>query len=266
MLRLLARGLPIASLRDSTTDLIIAALGIYGERVAATACDFYDETLALAGVEGVQPVMPSGIFSHDEIDRISRYQVGKVLKGDEEGFATQVAYDVGSLVYQTNIRTAFYQAGLGVNGNEPRGLQMTGQTAYVPWARPHDSQYEIRWQRIPQGIETCDFCLMLASRGAVYLTEESAHGHSEYDPNHVHRGCDCICVSVPCHNEGGELIQDVTFEGYDTGEMYELWGEWKQVTAKYTGKGMGTKEMRERMHQEKLDLMERRFGRRDWTY
>ena len=82
----------------------------------------------------------------------------------------------------------------------------------------------------------------------------------------MHRGCDCIYVSVPCHNEGGKLIQDVTFEGYDTREMYELWGEWKQVTAKYTGKGMGTKEMRERMHQEKLDLMERRFGRRDWTY
>lgn len=241
---------------------MLEALNVYGEDVAAIACDFFDETMALAGYEGVSAQMPSGIFSRDEIERIAHYQATKLVDGDPDAFVEQVSIDVSNLVYQTNIRTMLYQAGMGVNGNKVN-VTPGEQTAYVANASPH-ADYEVRYQRIPQGIETCDFCLMLASRGAVYLSSESAMGHSEYDPGHVHRGCDCIVVAVPCHMEGGNLIADATFESYDTQEMYELWGEWKQVTAKYSGPGSGRAEVRERMRQEKLDLMERRFGRREW--
>lgn len=177
----------MASLRDATTELMVAALSLYGERVASATCDMVDETLALAGMQGVQAVMPSGIFSRDEVERIARYQVGKVVRGDAEGFAEQVAADAAGLVYQTNIRTALYQAGRGVNGNRV-SLRTTGQSATVAYAKPR-SEYEVRWQRIPQGAETCDFCLMLASRGAVYLSEQSAQGGGADDPEHVHRGC-----------------------------------------------------------------------------
>ena len=39
---------------------------------------------------------------------------------------------------------------------------------------------------MPTGFETCTFCLMLASRGAVYHTRKSA---GEW--KHFHRECDC---------------------------------------------------------------------------
>lgn len=39
---------------------------------------------------------------------------------------------------------------------------------------------------VSAGFETCPFCLMLASRGAVYHTRKSA---GEF--KHFHRGCDC---------------------------------------------------------------------------
>lgn len=39
---------------------------------------------------------------------------------------------------------------------------------------------------MPTGFETCPFCLMPASRGAVYRTRKSA---GEW--KHFHRGCDC---------------------------------------------------------------------------
>lgn len=39
---------------------------------------------------------------------------------------------------------------------------------------------------VSAGFETCTFCLMLASRGAVYHTRKSA---GEW--KHFHRGCDC---------------------------------------------------------------------------
>ena len=43
--------------------------------------------------------------------------------------------------------------------------------------------------RVPTGTETCTFCLMLASRGAVYHTRKTA---GEW--RHFHRGCDCKVV------------------------------------------------------------------------
>lgn len=47
-----------------------------------------------------------------------------------------------------------------------------------------------RWARVPVG-ETCAWCLMLASNGAWYLTEESA---LRREAGHFHRHCDCIAV------------------------------------------------------------------------
>lgn len=48
----------------------------------------------------------------------------------------------------------------------------------------------VRWARMPIG-ETCAWCLMLASRGAVYLSEESAGSGG-----HFHAQCDCQIVAV----------------------------------------------------------------------
>ena len=47
-----------------------------------------------------------------------------------------------------------------------------------------------KWCRVPVG-DTCAWCLMLASQGAWYLSEESATGP---DPGHYHDGCDCRAV------------------------------------------------------------------------
>lgn len=43
-----------------------------------------------------------------------------------------------------------------------------------------------RWARVPTGPETCEFCIMLASRGFVY--------HSEQLASHAHANCDCRIV------------------------------------------------------------------------
>ena len=43
-----------------------------------------------------------------------------------------------------------------------------------------------KFARVPSGAETCSFCIMLASRGAVYGTAEAA--------SHSHPGCDCRVV------------------------------------------------------------------------
>ena len=47
-----------------------------------------------------------------------------------------------------------------------------------------------KWARVPIG-DTCAFCIMLASQGAWYVSEESALGK---EAGHYHDGCDCIAV------------------------------------------------------------------------
>lgn len=47
-----------------------------------------------------------------------------------------------------------------------------------------------RWARVPVG-DTCAWCLMLASQGAWYVSEETALG---IDPGHYHSCCNCEAV------------------------------------------------------------------------
>lgn len=48
------------------------------------------------------------------------------------------------------------------------------------------------WARVPAGRETCKWCLMLGSRGAVYTTE----GRAGRDGRRFHGDCDCQIVLV----------------------------------------------------------------------
>ena len=68
-----------------------------------------------------------------------------------------------------------------------------------------------KFARVPTGPETCDFCLMLASRGFVYTSEATA-GAVKLD--HYHSGCDCRVVAQ--WGDGG-------VEGYDTNAIYREW-------------------------------------------
>ena len=76
-----------------------------------------------------------------------------------------------------------------------------------------------RFARVPQGERTCDFCLMLASRGPVYLTEESAGAFTKF---HAH--CDCKVVpfwdSVTNGTSRRRSI-GMSVEGYDPDAYYE---------------------------------------------
>ena len=78
------------------------------------------------------------------------------------------------------------------------------------------SKNGIRYARVPSGKETCAFCFMLASRGFVYHTKQSAgegFGHS------YHRHCDCIIV--PGFHESTGISADKQIEGYEPSKLYE---------------------------------------------
>lgn len=51
--------------------------------------------------------------------------------------------------------------------------------------------------RVPSGPETCRFCIMLASRGAVYATELAAGAEG----NTYHDDCDCVPTTIRTRND-----------------------------------------------------------------
>lgn len=66
------------------------------------------------------------------------------------------------------------------------------------------------WARVPTGATTCAFCVMTASRGAVYHTAQSAGSDRKY-----HGKCDCQVVMV----RGPEDYP----EGYDPAELFDIY-------------------------------------------
>ena len=66
-----------------------------------------------------------------------------------------------------------------------------------------------RWARVPRGAKTCAFCLMLASRGFAYLSEDAAGRQMQY-----HADCDCDIVP----SWGSAKLKD-----YDPDKSYEMY-------------------------------------------
>lgn len=69
----------------------------------------------------------------------------------------------------------------------------------------------VRYARIPSGSKTCAFCMVLASRDAVYLSQRSAGGMG----NDYHGYCDCTVTPV---RDRSDLP-----EGYDSDELLAIY-------------------------------------------
>lgn len=74
---------------------------------------------------------------------------------------------------------------------------MIGNTRRVARSRRrgHD---RARWIRVPTGDKTCAWCMMLASRGPVYYTRDTAGGdeHHGTEMDRFHSYCDCEIVAA----------------------------------------------------------------------
>lgn len=64
-----------------------------------------------------------------------------------------------------------------------------------------------KWARVPAGAETCQWCIMLASRGFAYQSEETA--------SHSHAHCDCRIVP--------SWDRSPAVQGYDPDLYYDMW-------------------------------------------
>lgn len=147
--------------RAALLDLLPDLAAVYGSAAATLGADWYDEMRDAAAVPGRFRAIPA----EPEIDRtdaLARWAVGPLFSATPD-FDAAKALAAGG--FQRLVADADRHTVLLSSKHDPRGG---------------------RWSRQTTG-KSCDFCLTLAGRGAVYRTAETADFRS-------HDHCDCLAT------------------------------------------------------------------------
>ncbi|MEE0044155.1 hypothetical protein [Ellagibacter isourolithinifaciens] len=126
------------------------------------------------------------VYEPGSVDDVARYQAKKLAKEGDAAFARACGEFARNDAFRSPNETIIANVG-------------------------RDRDKGAMFARVPTGTETCTFCLMLASRGAVYHTRKTA---GEW--RHFHRGCDCKVVPSFEGDPDAELVQ-----GVKPRELYE---------------------------------------------
>lgn len=173
----------------TTTNVLVAQIPdittAYGEIAAHVAADFYDETRSQAAIGSTFRAEPASPAARAAVEASIRYAVGPIWSGTPN--PTMALKNLSATV-RRHVRN-------------PARTTILANTHTDP-ARP-------RWARIIHA-DSCPFCKMLASRGAVYA-ERTVHFHA-HDA--------CTCDAAPIYNDT-DLPE----------RNRELADEWETVTA-----------------------------------
>ena len=191
----------IAQCRDLVIQALATVMPTYTTMAAQASADFYDAARELVVGERMGAQAISG-YDMRKTEGAVRGFVRFVLDGRVETFNDQVLQRIDYEMKRSAGESMF------ANGRRDK-------------RRP-------KYARVPTGDETCDFCLMLASRGFVYSSEATG-GAIKLD--HYHSGCNCRVV---CQWEDGGV------EDYDTKAIYGRWQSAVDALARERAEKRGT--------------------------
>lgn len=186
-------GATVAEKREAAKLIMEGFVQGYDDVAAEFAAQWYDHRAEQGGARLDQAVTMT-TYRPDSVDAVARYQAKKLAKGGDAEFAKACG--------EFARNDAFKSLNETISANVGR-----------------DKDKGVRFARVPTGFETCTFCLMLASRGAVYHTRKTA---GEF--KHFHRRCDCKVVPSFEDDADGELV-----EGVRPKELRERYRAIKQI-------------------------------------
>ncbi|MCK2034477.1 hypothetical protein [Microbacterium sp. KSW4-4] len=166
--------------RDALVEIVPLLTREYGELVATVAAEWFEQ------------VHPGAFLAQTAAETFP-----------SAGVVENVRYHAGALFTDDP-----YAAVNGITGALQRFILYSGRTTVARNVQLDPSKP--RFGRVPTGAKTCAWCSMLASRGFVYLTRETAGVvASDYHD-------DCDCQIVPEWDAGSSHI-----EGYDPDRLYD---------------------------------------------
>lgn len=200
----LGDGQGVTAMREAAIEALQQSVSIHGEMSQSLAAQLFDEVCSLEGIGPYTFEMVDDIIDFAMLEEKVRYYARALVEQDG---GDKFLNDCGALAdfyarrsnYESMVRNCY---------------------------RNH-----VRYARVPTGTETCDFCMMLASRGFVYYDQARAE-----EGSHMH--CDCVTIC------GGDSTQ---IEGYDPDALYDLWQSGITETASSRASKNGTSYQIERM-------------------
>ena len=175
-----------SEIRAEARSFLPLLAATYGEVSATAAADFYDASRADSSARGRYAATMPRLVARTPVARNVKWATDPLYGGDMEGALGRMLAVTDEAALQEGRNTIMHNA-----QRDP--------------AKP-------RFARIPVG-ETCAWCLMLASRGAVYRSAASAGAAGQY------HGGDCDCEPVASW-DGGKDLPPIYDEGYYF-EMYD---------------------------------------------
>lgn len=200
----------VAEKREAAKLIMDGYIQGYDDIAAVFAAEWYDRRAQKSGVALDQAITMT-TYKPESVDDVARYQAKKLAKGGDAEFAKACGEFARNDAFRSLNETIVANVG-------------------------RDRDKGARFARVPTGFETCTFCLMLASRGAVYHTRKSA---GEW--KHFHRGCDCKVVPSFEDDPYAEVV-----EGVKPRELQERYKVFKQIDLMKTLDDSNKKELKER--------------------
>jgi hypothetical protein len=188
--------------RDALLEFMPVLTAQYGDVAATMAADWYEETRAASGAAGRFRAVTATTVPAGAVEAKVRYMAGQLWTPDP-----------GSML----------------------GGLLTAADKYVKQpgrdTMAHNAKREgVRWARVPTGAKTCSWCLVLASRDAVYSSKQAAGG-----PGHKYHGdCDCVPTRIGKASDYPEgYLPDDHYAMYQAARNEAQSGDIKDVTAAF---------------------------------
>lgn len=170
----------IEELRDFGETILQQVFENYGDLAGKASAEMYDQIMAALGADvPIADIENVYINTHDNATEQAHFQATKLLKYGIGAFAEAMGKVAKDHVKATAQRTTMANA----NRDKDKG---------------------VKYAVVPQGIETCGYCIVLASRGFVYTEKRlSTHDH-------------CDCAIVPGYD-------DTQVDGYDVNHYMAIY-------------------------------------------
>jgi hypothetical protein len=181
-LRRIWTRLDLADMKHEYPTLFAAIRDIvhsYGEVSAVTAADFYE-----ALNDGAKAAVVAKPLSDAHIEKEMRSSLVPLWMGQDSVALSRLAGSVSLMALWQGRETAY-------------------QTAL---------RYREFWVRVPQG-KTCAFCMMMASRGGVYVSKATAERRKR-DGDTYHPHCDCGAISISTLDDLPDINRELQADWY----------------------------------------------------
>lgn len=188
--------------REALLEFLLILTDQYGSVAASMAADWYDELRADSGASGRFRALAAPSVPAEAVETKVRYLAGHLWTPDPAGM-------LGGLLVAAD-----------------KYVKQPGRNTMASNAKREG----VRWARVPTGKKTCSFCLILASRDAVYESKQSAGG----DGHKFHGACDCIATRIAKRSDYPEdYLPDDYYAMYQAARSEAKSGDIKDIAESF---------------------------------